>query len=250
MEGEAAMALKLRICDLYPDLMNLYGDRGNVLVLSRRCLWHGLQVEVQRVGLGERVDFAAFDLIAIGGGQDRDQLRICRDFEEVKGSSLHDAVADGVALLAVCGGYQLMGRYYRTPAGEELPGLGIFDLWTEPGWGRLIGNVVIKSELLGGRTVVGFENHGGRTYLGEGVQPLGRVLVGHGNNGQDRTEGAVVHNSIGTYLHGSVLPKNPWLADHLITRALLRRYGTAPLQALDDTLEEQAHRAAVERFFG
>lgn len=241
--------MKVNICHLYPDLMNLYGDRGNVIALYRRCLWHGLEARVHPVTTGEVVDFTGYDLIFIGGGQDREQRLICRDLQEVKGSSLAEAVEAGVTLLSICGGYQLLGEYYRTASGEVLPGLGILDARTEAGRRRMIGNVVVESDLLPGRkrTIVGFENHSGRTYLGPRVRPLGRVLSGFGNNGQDGLEGAVYRNVIGTYLHGSLLPKNPWLTDYLLERALERRYGPVTLSPLDDSIEERAHRAALNR---
>lgn len=238
----------LRIAHLYPDLMNLYGDRGNVIALQRRCQWHGVGVEVVPVGMGDRPALIDFDIIFMGGGQDREQALICRDFEAVKGTSLAAAVEDGVAVLAVCGGFQLMGRHYLTRDGQRLPGLGILDAWTEAGQRRMIGNIVVESELDGQRrSIVGFENHSGRTYLGGGVRPLGRVVVGMGNNGEDGTEGLVHKHTIGTYLHGALLPKNPWLADWIIARALERRYGAAELRALDDALERRAHLAAVKR---
>lgn len=242
--------MQLRIAHLYPDLMNLYGDRGNVLALAQRARWHGLQVSVEAVTLGDKPDFSQFDVALMGGGQDREQALICRDFEEVKGQSLHEAVEEGLVVLAVCGGYQLLGRYYRTAEGEEMPGLGIFDAWTEAGAQRMIGNVAVESDLGGEkRTLVGFENHSGRTLLGPSAVPLGRVLAGHGNNGQDRTEGIVYRNAIGTYLHGSLLPKNPWLTDWLLQQALRRRYpDTAPLlRPLDDSLEERAHGVMLQR---
>lgn len=241
--------MKVNICHLYPDLMNLYGDRGNVIALYRRCLWHGLEARVHPVTTGEVVDFTGYDLIFIGGGQDREQRLICRDLQKVKGSSLAEAVEAGVTLLSICGGYQLLGEYYRTASGEVLPGLSILDARTEAGRRRMIGNVVVESDLLPGRkrTIVGFENHSGRTYLGPRVRPLGRVLSGFGNNGQDGLEGAVYRNVIGTYLHGSLLPKNPWLTDYLLERALERRYGPVTLAPLDDSIEERAHRAALKR---
>ncbi len=243
--------MKVNICHLYPDLMNLYGDRGNVIALYRRCLWHGLEARVHPVTTGEVVDFTGYDLIFIGGGQDREQRLICRDFQEVKGSSLAEAVEAGVTLLSICGGYQLLGKYYLTESGEVLPGLGILDAWTEAGRRRMIGNVVVESDLLPGRkrTIVGFENHSGRTYLGSRVWPLGRVLAGFGNNGQDGLEGAVYRNVIGTYLHGSLLPKNPWLADYLLEKALEKRYGPVTLSPLDDSIEERAHQAVLNRYW-
>lgn len=240
--------MRLRLCHLYPDLMNLYGDRGNVLALTQRCAWRGIELEVVPVSLGEKVGFTAFDIVFMGGGQDKEQMLIARDFHTVKGSALAEAVADGVPLLAVCGGYQLLGRFYETGGGRRLRGVGLFDIETRAGTKRMIGNVVATSTLDAGRlrTLVGFENHSGRTYLGPGMRPLGRVLVGYGNNGEDGQEGAVLRHALGTYLHGSVLPKNPWLCDWLIARALARRYGEGTaLAPLDDRIEIRAHRAAV-----
>ncbi|HEY9846287.1 MAG TPA: hypothetical protein V6D03_08820 [Candidatus Caenarcaniphilales bacterium] len=239
----------ITLCHLYPNMMNLYGDRGNVLTLEQRCRWHGLEPQVASVDLGEKVDFTAFDIICIGGGQDREQKLICHDFEQVKGKSLHEAVEDDVVLVAVCGGYQLMGQYYTTGDGAQLPGLSIFDVWTQAGSTRMIGNVVIETELVGQlRTLVGFENHSGHTFLGPRATPLGYVRKGYGNNGADRTEGVVYKNSIGTYLHGSMLPKNPSFADWLISRALERRYGEVELRRLDNDIEERAHDAVLKRF--
>lgn len=257
--------LRLRICHLYPDLMNLYGDRGNIIALTRRALWRGIQAEVSAVGVGDRTDFSSFDIAFIGGGQDREQALIAEDFVRHKKGALVEAVEGGLVLLAVCGGYQLLGQYYRTAEGQTLPGVGLFDIWTEAGHKRMIGNVVIETDLWAEgkprpegrlrpgdrRTVVGFENHSGRTFLGKGVKPLGRVLIGHGNNGRDRQEGAVYRNAVGTYLHGSLLPKNPRLADWLLGRAIERRYGAAAvtrcLVPLDDRAEEEAHQAAIRR---
>ncbi|MCR4424984.1 MAG: glutamine amidotransferase, partial [Firmicutes bacterium] len=220
--------LQLRVCHLYPDLMNTYGDRGDMLTIQRRCAWRGIEASIECVSLGAAPDLASYDVIFIGGGQDRQQKLIARDLLECKGESLRNAIRDGVVVLAVCGGYQLLGKYYRTQDGQQLPGLGVFDAWTEAGEGRFIGNVVIETSGLSGTevfTVVGFENHSGRTYLGEGIRPLGRVLLGRGNNGKDGFEGAVHSNAIGTYLHGPLLPKNPKLCDDLVHTALRRRYG-------------------------
>lgn len=244
--------MEIRICHLYPDLLNLYGDRGNIIALRRRAGWRGIDVAVSAVGVGDRTGFDAFDLAFIGGGQDREQSLIAEDFARGKREALAEAVEGGMALLAVCGGYQLLGRYYRTAVGEEMPGVGLFDLWTEAGSRRIIGNVVVETDLWGDgpATLVGFENHSGRTFLGPGCRPLGRVVLGGGNNGEDGCEGAVYRNAVGTYLHGSLLPKNPRLTDWLLARALERRYGAgaaAALTPLDDTIEERAHRAAVRR---
>ena len=239
------MNLSLRLAHLYPKLMNLYGDRGNIICLRRRCEARGIELAVDELDLGDALDPQAYDLIFIGGGQDREQRRIVRDLIDVKGEAIRRAVEEDVTALAVCGGYQLFARYYRPAAGEDLPGLGIFDAHTEhPGENvaRCIGNVVAEWE---GGTLVGFENHGGRTYLGNGTRSLATVRSGYGNNGVDKTEGAVYRNAYGTYLHGSLLPKNPRFADHLLRSALRRRYGEVELAPLDDALEEAAHAAAM-----
>jgi len=235
----------LRLAHLYPKLMNIYGDRGNIMCLRRRCEQRGIALVVDELELGESLDAGAYDMIFIGGAQDREQQRVAADLGEVKGEPLRQAVEEGVVVLAVCGGYQLLGRYYRPAVGEDLPGVGVFDLSTVhpgPTAKRFIGNVVVRWE---GGTLVGFENHGGRTYLGSGARPLARVVAGYGNNGRDGTEGAVYKNAFGTYLHGSLLPKNPRFSDHLIAQALRRRYGEVDLSPLDDALEERAHAEAV-----
>ncbi len=239
---------EVRIAHLYPNLMNIYGDRGNIICLRRRCEERGIAVRVDDIGIGDEFDPDAYDLIVIGGGQDREQRRIAGDLA-AKGAALREAVAANVPMLAVCGGFQLMGRDYRTADGEMLAGARIFDATTvHPGEDarRCIGNVVARSDVAGG-SLVGFENHGGRTYLGAGAQPLAWVLEGFGNNGEDGTEGAVERRAYGTYLHGSLLPKNPAFADKLIAEALERRYGeNAPaLATLDDTTERAAHAAAA-----
>jgi CobQ-like glutamine amidotransferase family enzyme len=238
--------MELRVLSLYPEQMNIYADRGNILFLRRRCEWRGIGFAHAGAGPGEPVDPAAHDLLYIGGGQDRDQRMVATDMVQSKGEAIAAAVDDGATLLAVCGGYQLLGHSYRL--GEEvLPGLGLADLETvrEPG-PRLIGNFAIETDLgAGPRLLAGFENHGGRTHLGPGAEPLGRVVAGNGNNGRDGLEGVRRANLIGTYMHGPLLPKNAWLADHLIATALERRYGTRPeLEPLDDALEEAAHRGA------
>ncbi len=242
----------LRLVHLYPDLMSVYGDRGNVLTLKRRAEWRGYDVEVQELSLGDRLDPREVDLVFFGGGQDREQSAVSPDFLQQKGEAVREAVENGAALLSVCGGYQLLGTSYTTVDGQELPGAGLFDVRSVPGPRRHIGNVLIESSLGGEpRTLVGFENHSGRTYLGDNVQPLGKTVVGAGNNGEDGTEGAVYKSAIGCYLHGSLLPKNPWLADLLLERALSHRLQEpASLQPLDDSLEEQAHRAVERRVRG
>lgn len=240
--------MELRLLALYPEQMNIYADRGNIIFLRRRCEWRGIGFDYTAAGPGEAIDPEAHDLVYIGGGQDRDQRLVAADMLETKRESLAAAVDTDAVVLAVCGGYQLLGHSYQL-GDERIPGLGLADLETvrEPG-PRLIGNVAIEVDLGSGPLVVaGFENHGGRTYLGAGAQPLGRVLEGHGNNGADRLEGVRRRNLVGTYLHGPLLPKNAWLADHLIARALARREGAEPgLEPLDDRLEEEAHRSALQ----
>lgn len=241
---------RIHIGWLYPEYMNLYGDRGNVIVLEQRSRWHGLDVAVTKVTLGAKANFRDFDLLMFGGGQDREQAIIAEDFLKVKGSSLGEAIHDGLAVLAVCGGFQMLGKYFKTHKGEMLTFTGILDLWTEGSSDRMIGNAIVESDIFGGgRTLVGFENHSGKTYLGAGVKPLGRVVKGYGNNGKDKTEGVVFKNCVGTYLHGSILPKNPHLADWLIQRALDRRYGgKVQVGMLNDELEQRAHTAIIKRF--
>jgi CobQ-like glutamine amidotransferase family enzyme len=239
----------IRLIHLYPDLMNVYGDRGNVLTLVRRAEWRGLDIEVRQVSVGDPLDPNEIDLIFFGGGQDREQTVVSADFVAEKGEAVREAVEGGAALLSVCGGYQLLGKSYTTVDGQELPGAGLFDVRSVPGPQRHIGNVLIETDLDGERrTLVGFENHSGRTYLGPGVAPLGKAVVGAGNNGEDGTEGAVYRGAIGCYLLGSLLPKNPWLADRLLSDALRHRRGEpASLLPLDDRLEDAAHAAVAER---
>jgi CobQ-like glutamine amidotransferase family enzyme len=239
--------LELRLLALYPEQMNIYADRGNILFLQRRCEWRGIGFRYAASGPGDEFDPGEHDLIYIGGGQDRDQVLVAEDMLRTKREAIASAVNDGAALLAVCGGYQLLGHRYEL--GEEsIPGLGIADLETvrEPG-PRLIGNVAIETDLGDGpRVLAGFENHGGRTVLGPDAEPLGRVLHGHGNNGRDGYEGVKRLNLIGTYLHGPLLPKNAWLADRLIALAIERRTGSLPeLEPLGDELEIAAHAGAL-----
>ena len=237
---------ELRVCALYPDLMNIYADRGNLLVLERRCRWRGIDFSVTASGLGDRLDPDGADLFYLGGGQDRDQKLCALDLAEVKRAALHAAADRGAVILAVCGGYQLLGHSYEL--GEEtLPGVGLIDLVTvRSDAPRLIGNVAIEVELEPGapRVLAGFENHGGRTRLGAGEAPLGRVLKGYGNNGEDGYEGVRRGNVIGTYLHGPLLPKNVWFADWLIREAVGHRESLDPLEPLEDRLEAAAHAEA------
>ena len=241
----------LRVAHLYPRLMNIYGDRGNIMCLRRRCEARGVGFELTEFDLRDRFDPKAHDLIFAGGAQDREQRAVAEDLIATKAAAVREAVEADVSLLAVCGAYQLFGRFYREASGKELPGAGIFDLYTEhPGDGvrRCIGNIVVDWQPGAGaspQTIVGVENHGGRTRLGAGVRPLGRVRSGAGNNGEDGSEGAVYRNAIGTYIHGSLLPKNPALADHIIRAALSRRYPGIELAAIDDRAELRAHAAAL-----
>jgi lipid II isoglutaminyl synthase (glutamine-hydrolysing) len=237
----------LRLLALYPEQMNIYADRGNILFLQRRCEWRGIPFDYSAAGPGDSFDPADHDLIYIGGGQDRDQVLVAQDMLETKRDAIASAVDAGAALLAVCGGYQLLGHRYQL--GEQsIAGLGIADLETvrDPG-PRLIGNVSIEVDLgEGPQVLAGFENHGGRTHLGSTAEPLGRVLHGHGNNGRDGYEGVMRLNMIGTYLHGPLLPKNAWLADRLIALAIGRRTGSEPeLEPLADELEAASHASAL-----
>lgn len=250
---------KLTIGYLYPSITSQYGDWGNLLCLLQRCRWRGIDVEVEELPRGSLVRQKSIDIFLMGGGADSHQRLIAQDFVQLKGNALREAIEEGVAALMVCAGYQLCGEYYRTYRGDDLPGLGILPAYTvhraaqlrvpldnvtKAGRVRAVDNLVVE---WGSEVLVGFENHGGRTYLRPGAQPLGRVLVGSGNNSEDRTEGCVYRNAIGTYLHGPVLPKNPHLADHLIVTALRRRHGQVDLEPLPDELEMEAHRRAVAR---
>jgi CobQ-like glutamine amidotransferase family enzyme len=238
----------LRVCALYPDLMNIYADRGNLLMLERRCGWRGIGFQLTASGLGESLDADAHDIFYLGGGQDRDQQLCAEDLIVTKSAALTRAAARDAVVLGVCGGYQLLGRSYALGA-DTIEGVGLLDVHTTRSDDRrLIGNVAIEVRLGGdegessGRVLAGFENHGGRTALGERATPLGRVLRGHGNDGHSGLEGARNGNTIGTYLHGPLLPKNAWFADWLIARAL--RIDVAELAPLDDRLEDEAHLSA------
>ncbi len=292
--------MRLKVCHLYPDLLNLYGDQGNVLIFCRRAAWRGIKVELDSVSLHDRVRFTHYDFIFLGGGADLEQGLVSKDLEK-KGPLLIEAAEAGVVILSICGGYQLLGRSYKTQGGAVLPGVGLFDIHTGAGRKRLKGNILLElapelqtevnlccgrrnscgsrnenrrgsesGSRTGGRhevrpgkqhearpgnrnaagaltTLVGFENHSGRTFLGSSVRPLGRVLKGNGNNGEDRTEGVWYKNAFGTYLHGPFLSKNPHFADLLLARALSRRWGPQQLLPLDDTLELHAHNVMKKR---
>lgn len=235
--------MHLTIGWLYAATMNIYGDRGNVIALKRRAEWRGISTTVREINIGDPIP-ADIDCFFWGGGQDQEQVAVAHDLQGPKGRALATAVEEGASLLAVCGGYQLLGHEYRPHAAAVLPGVGIIDAVSVAGPERFIGNVVIDSEW---GTLVGFENHSGLTTLGPGLQPMGKVRVGRGNNGKDGTEGARHRNALGCYLHGSLLPKNPVLADWLIARGLERRNGTVELQPIDDDIELKAHATAVER---
>jgi CobQ-like glutamine amidotransferase family enzyme len=233
---------------LYPDLMNIYGDRGNILTLLKRAEWRGYEARMLELGRGTTAGMDEVDVFFFGGGQDREQALVYEDLLQHKQQPLESAVKNGAVVLAVCGGYQLLGDYYRTAEGERFPGIGLIDVRTEAGKKRFIGDVVVDTDIEGltPNTLVGFENHSGRTFLGPKAAPIGKVRLGFGNNGSDATEGCVQGGVIGTYLHGSLLPKNPHLADHLIKRALTRR-GVSALSPLDDSVELSAHEKILER---
>jgi lipid II isoglutaminyl synthase (glutamine-hydrolysing) len=241
----------IRVGHLYPDYLNIYADRGNIAVLTRRAAWRGHELEVTALAMDDAVVPGAHDLYYVGGGQDREQLLVAEDLVR-KADALHEAVDGGAAALAVCGGYQLLGRGYRGFHGEDMPGIGLLPLETVAGERRMIGDVLIECELEPGekRTLAGFENHAGRTRLDHGAEPLGRVLAGFGNDGESGFEGCRTGRVVGTYLHGPLLPRNPWLADWLLAQALAHRLGTgeAPtLEPLPDELEGLAHEVSAAR---
>jgi lipid II isoglutaminyl synthase (glutamine-hydrolysing) len=241
--------VKVVVGHLYPDYLNIYADRGNIAVLARRAAWRGHELEVRAVSVREDVRPGEHDLLYIGGGQDREQALVATDLA-AKGDQVLEAAAGGCAILAVCGGYQLLGRFYRDRHGAQLPGIGLFPLHTVAGERRMIGDVLLECELEPGerRTLAGFENHAGRTYLDERATPLGRVVAGFGNDGESGYEGCRAGRAIGTYLHGPLLPRNPWLADWLLGQALAHRTGEPPdLGSLADELEDEAHAVSARR---
>jgi lipid II isoglutaminyl synthase (glutamine-hydrolysing) len=241
--------MRIIVGHLYPAYLNIYADRGNIAVLTRRAALRELELAVEPIDVGESVKPGRFDLLYIGGGQDREQALIAPDLA-AKGEGVRAAVEEGAALLAVCGGYQLLGRFYRDRAGAELPGIGLFPHHTVAGRRRMIGDVLLECELEPDerRTLAGFENHAGRTYLDEGAMPLGRVVAGFGNDGESGYEGCRVGTALGTYLHGPLLPRNPWLADWLLAKAVAHALGSEPsFEPLPDTLEAQAHAVSAQR---
>ena len=240
--------MELKICHLYPDVLNLYGDGGNIRCLTQRLRWRGLDSSVQRVPIGEQVRLSQFDLVFIGGGQDFEQQVLLEDLHRGKDREIRAAIEDGLCFLTICGGYQMLGSYYETHDGERCDFIGALDLYTVGSETRMIGNYKFQcGEESGGSVIVGFENHSGKTRLGPGVKPLGKVLAGFGNNGEDGTEGARYKNVFGTYSHGPLLPKNPAFCDFLLKTALERRYGSGELAPLDDAAELAAHDTMCRR---
>ena len=241
--------MKIVVGHLFPDYLNIYADRGNIAVFARRAAWRGYELEVRALGAGARIRPREHDLFYVGGGQDREQALIAPELAAL-GPPLRAAFEAGAAFLAVCGGSQLLGRFYRDQTGDELPGIGLLPLHTVAGSSRMIGDVLLECELEPGerRTLAGFENHAGRTYLEEGAEPLGSVIAGFGNDGESGYEGCRLGRAIGTYLHGPLLPRNPWLADWLLVQAIAHRTGEPPVfEPLPDELEQQAHTVAARR---
>ena len=234
--------MELKICHMYPDVLNLYGDRGNVICMTKRLKWRGIDASVTKLPIGDSRSLAGFDLVFIGGGQDFEQQVLLSDLHRGKDREIKAAVEDGVTFLTICGGYQMLGSYYETYDGKRCDFIGALDLYTKGSVKRMIGNYKFQcSPSAGGSVVVGFENHSGKTWLGSGLEPLGKVLSGYGNNGEDGSEGAHYKNVFGTYSHGPLLPKNPELCDLILKTALERKYGSAELLPLDDSFELLAH---------
>lgn len=239
--------MKLIIGYLYDDLMNIYGDTGNIIALKKRAEWRGIDVEVKNISVGDKLKKGEVDIFFFGGGQDQQQELVAEDLvKSGKGKVIKSEVEGGVPLLSICGGYQLLGDYYKPHEGPKLSGVELFPAYTRASFDRMIGNIVVETQF---GKLVGFENHSGKTYLKKGALPLGMVLKGFGNNGEDKAEGCIYKNAIGCYMHGSLLPKNPKLADWLIKKALEVKYGKeVNLELLDDTLEFKAHQVAISRF--
>lgn len=236
---------RVKIAWLYGARMNIYGDRGNVMALAQRARWRDIEPEIVDINLGEPIP-SDVDIFFFGGGQDQEQVAVSRDLAGAKGEALRESIENGAAMLAICGGYQLLGNVYRPYAADPLPGIGVFDIESEAGPERFIGNVVIDTAIWG--SLVGFENHSGLTWLGEGVEPMGSVRVGRGNNGRDGTEGARYRHAVGCYLHGALLPKNPNLTDWLLQAGLQHRYDCdIVLRSLGDRTESDAHSSALRR---
>ena len=238
--------MKINICHLYPDLLNLYGDKGNITALRRRLEWRGIDADVTEYKIDDTPDFSDKDIVFLGGGSDREQKLVCRKLLEQR-EKIKEYVENGGCLAAVCGGYQLLGNYYKL-GNDTIEGLSLVDIYTEQKPGRLIGKVVLKSNIFDDY-IVGFEKHGGRTYT-NGAKPLGKVLYGYGNNGEDKCEGVIYKNVIGTYLHGPVLPANPKLTDYILSAALEKKYGEVHLAPLDDSAETEAREFIISKYLG
>lgn len=236
--------MKIRIGHLYPDLLNLYGDRGNIQCMKKRCEWRGIEAEIREFQITDDVDFSQLDLVLLGGGSDREQKLVCERLQTIR-HDFKSYVEDGGSVLAICGGYELLGDYYDTGK-EKIEGLSLVEMYTDHGDQRLISNTVLENSRFQ-TPIVGFENHAGRSFIGTN-EPFGRVLAGFGNNGTDGAEGVLYKNVTGTYLHGPLLPKNPQVCDYLLTNALERRYGSVTLDPLDDAQELEANRYIVDRF--
>lgn len=243
--------MELNFCYLYPELLNLYGDWGNVLTIEKRCQWRGIKFNLETISLNQKLEIEKYDFFFIGGGQDIQQKVVAKDLIK-KGPLLKEAAEKNKVFLAICGGYQLLGKYYQPFSGEKLEGVGIFDAWTESSHYRCIGNILIETEINNQKIkIIGFENHSGQTYLGGKCQPLGKVIKGFGNNVKEKSEGARYKNCFGTYLHGPLLPKNPQFADYLISLALNQKYKkNINLEKIDDTLEKLAFEEVLKLYFG
>lgn len=240
------MGMIIRIAHLYPDMLNLYGDRGNIIALTERMQARGIETVTDAVTMGKSLNADDYDILFIGGGQDFEQDVLLSDLNKGKDVQINKAIHSGTVMLAICGGYQMLGKYYKTYDGKMLEYMGALDFYTQGKEERMIGNYAFKTKE--GIEIVGFENHSGRTYLGSGVEPLGKVIKGYGNNGEDGTEGVRYKNTFGTYSHGPILPKNPDFADLLISKAVENKYGKTELAPLDDTLEAKA-RAQVMKLY-
>lgn len=240
--------LKIKICHLYPDVLNLYGDRGNIICMEKRLNWRGIEAEVANISVGDSFNYEDYDIFFIGGGQDFEQGVLLNDLRKGKAEQIKAAIETEKTFLTICGGYQMLGNYYKTWDGQECEFIGALDLYTVGHKERMIGNYAFQcDEAMGGMTVVGFENHSGKTYLGSGLAPLGMILSGNGNNGEDKTEGAHYKNVFASYSHGALLPKNPKLCDYILKTALKNKYADVSLEALEDTFEENANNYMRER---
>ena len=239
--------MELKICHLYPDVLNLYGDGGNIICMQQRLKWRGITSTVCRVGIGDPLHLSDFDLLFVGGGQDFEQEVLLPDLQSGKDKEIRSAIEDGLTVLSICGGYQMLGQYYETFDGVRCDFIGALDLYTIGSRQRMIGNTVYHCDLGNVGKIVGFENHSGKTWLGQSVKPLAYVEAGFGNNGEDRTEGVCYRNVFGSYSHGPMLPKNPSFCDYLLQTALSRKYGAVSLTPLDDSVEQAAHNSMIQR---